>query len=253
MNMEKQFPGLYSENLPSLKDATNDQLPALLKNEKDKKDFANKNKTAKDAGVLRQSNGTTAQALQNNDLIMASTMRTGDLKKLNFQSNDVRNMKQVNTYENGPKRITHNRTNPNRTSKIRKSAGLSKRSHNMNPNNLFLRNQTFAQPEYAKDPSNKFMKKPFLENLPSHQKNFYANKKGFISLFEDVTKINLVFSEVIETVLCYRPKLAQTLSNLNLSYNKLYERLLEQNHMSEMDKEKSIKVRITDCEEELQK
>lgn len=33
--------------------------------------------------------------------------------------------------------------------------------------------------------------------------------------------------EVIETVICYRPELAQMLTNLNMSYNKLYEKLLE--------------------------
>lgn len=244
MNMEKRFPALYSENQPSLIDTANDQLPALLKNEKDKRDFANRNKTAKDVGMLRKSLAAGISSSQTkDDQMMANTMRTGEFQKLNFQSSDIQDMKQGNTYEKGPKRIIHNRTSSQRISKVGKTAALNKLN---NPNNLFLRHQAVVHQEYAQDPTNKFMKKPFLENLPSHQKSFYTNKKGFISLFEDVTKINLIFSEIIETVLCYRPKLAQTLSNLNLSYNKLYERLLEQNHKSEMDKEKEVKVRVTD-------
>ena len=136
--------------------------------------------------------------------------------------------------------------------KTGKSAHMAKRSL-LNPNNLFFRQQPLEEPDFIKDPTNKFMKKPFIENLPLHQKTFYSNKKGFISLFEDVTKINLVFSEIISTVLCYRPKLAQTLSNLNLSYNKLYERLLDQNHKAELDKEKEVKERIDEIVNELQK
>ena len=155
---------------------------------------------------------------------------------------DLRQGKTFDKYATSQHRIIHTRTRSMQKTKIGKTASGYRRK-DLNPNNIFLR-QPPSEPEYVKDPTNKFMKKPFLENLPTHQKNFYANKKGFLNLFEDITKINLVFGEVIETVLCYRPKLAQTLSNLNLSYNKLYERLLDQNHKSEIEKDKELKLKL---------
>lgn len=155
---------------------------------------------------------------------------------------DLRQGKTFDKYATSQHRVMHTRTRSMQKAKIGKTASGYRRK-DLNPNNIFLR-QPPTEPVYAKDPTNKFMKKPFLENLPTHQKNFYANKKGFLSLFEDITKINLVFGEVIETVLWYRPKLAQTLSNLNLSYNKLYERLLDQNHKSEIEKDKELKIKL---------
>lgn len=180
-------------------------------------------------------------------------MRSTGFGKMSFANDEVPDLKQGGTFEKYASqqfKAMHNRTRSMQKGKIGKSANGYRR-RDLNPNNIFLRQQPIEQ-DFAKDPTNKFMKKPFLENLPTHQKNFYANKKGFINLFEDVTKINLVFSEIIETVLCYRPKLAQTLSNLNLSYNKLYERLLDQNHKAEMEKEKELKTRLDQCLAELQ-
>jgi len=135
---------------------------------------------------------------------LSNTMRHNEFQKMKISqeaNGSITDLKQGKTYDkyNSSQRQGINYRTKSTHQKSGKTAVGYKRRH-LNPNNLFLRNQPPVE-EYAQDPMNKFMKKPFLENLPMNQKKFYMNKKGFLNLFEDITKINLVFSEVIETVL----------------------------------------------------
>ncbi|CAI2376513.1 unnamed protein product [Moneuplotes crassus] len=252
--MEDQFPGLYADIDYKMQKEADQPLPKLLMNEKEKTKLESYGVSPKVSDGARNSIRTKI-APPNEVFGMNKTAKHGEFIKISTNTEDFQNLKQSNTYQNSMnhmRRVRHNRGGSMSKSKLGRTANVAKRSL-LNPNNLFLRQQPIEEPEFVKDPINKFMKKPFLENLPLNQKNFYSNKKGFINLFEDVTKINLVFNEIISTVLCFRPKLAQTLSNLNLSYNKLYERLLDQNHKSELEKDKEVRNRLEVSEQEVQK
>ena len=62
-----------------------------------------------------------------------------------------------------------------------------------------------------------------------------------------------MFNEIIETVLWYRPKLAHTLTNLNLSYNKIYEKLLDQYYKWEIEKDLEVQFKMKTAFEDLEK
>jgi hypothetical protein len=133
---------------------------------------------------------------------LSGTMKSTDFQnKIKFGQEDpcaISDLKQERTFEkfnSTQRRGIHYRTRSTQNSKLGKTAIPTKR-RDINPSAMFLRNPPPVE-IFAQDPKNKFMKKPFLENLPSHQKSFFINKKGFLSLFEDITKINLVFSEII--------------------------------------------------------
>ena len=66
-----------------------------------------------------------------------------------------------------------------------------------------------------------------------------------------MTKTNLCFSEVVDVVLCYRLELGQALNNLNTSYNKLFEKMLEQCFRHDQEKEKEFDDRMHTTNEAL--
>ena len=103
---------------------------------------------------------------------------------------------------------------------------------------------------YGDDPG-KYHKKAIYETLPVVLKSYFGRRKGFLEVFEEINKTNLCFSEVIEVVMCYRLELGQALNNLNTSYNKLYEKLLEQCYKNDMDKEKELDERMHSTKETL--
>jgi len=191
--MEKKFPSLHAQNIPVLKDTERDALPKLLRNEKDKQEFANR-LTTDTAAFMKTTVGSKVVSPENKLIQsqqLTNTMKSTDFRRVqdgDDESNEIPNIKQGMTFDKqSVQRAIHNRTRSMTKGKIGKG-GLGNR-RDLNPNNLFLRQQPNAT-TYTKDPINQFMKKPFLDNLPTQQKNFYANKKGFISFFEDVTKIN---------------------------------------------------------------
>ena len=258
-NMEKKFPNIHTQQFLAGQELDREYLPKLLRNEKDKLDFANRHTDTGDTAMNRRTAATKLSSPDGRFLESqpgSQNMLTTNFQQFNIEGEDgevIQNLKQGNNFDNNETkgRNIHSRTQSLVKPKMGKTA-IGHRRRDINPNNLFLRRPANVT-TYSKDPSNQYMKKPFLENLQIHHKNFYTSKKEFISLFEDITKINLVFSEIIETVLWYRPKLAQTLSNLNLSYNKLYEKLLDQYHKSEIEKDKDLQIKMQTTMDNLEK
>lgn len=201
--LKKNFPNLISDDIPGIKVNDKEALPKLLKNERDRTEFAHRQSYDKNS-YLKSTAATKFgqpddQAMKTNQF--SNTMRSTDFPRVKTGATDadtIFNIKQGNTYENKPI-MAHHRTRSLTKGKVGKTANGQRRK-DLNPNNLFLRQQP-SSTAYSKDPTTKYMKMPFLDNLPMYQKHFYANKKGFVNLFEDITKINLIFSEVIETVL----------------------------------------------------
>ena len=66
------------------------------------------------------------------------------------------------------------------------------------------------------------LRQDFIDELPIDERTFYAHRKDFRILFEDVSRQNTAFTEVIETVSCYRAELANSLRDLQYSYNDVY-------------------------------
>ena len=160
--MEKRFPNLHDNEMPGIKDPNREELPQLLKNEKDRKEFANRQSVEK-TGYLKSTAATRfavddpvnvkesqkfSNTMYSSDFQRVRTGNTGTMidakKSMNFDKNALNKVKM------------HNRSRSMAKTKLGKTAVGQKR-RDLNPNNLFLRNQPSIT-TYAKDPTNKFMK-----------------------------------------------------------------------------------------------
>ena len=160
--MEKRFPNLHDNEMPGLKDPNREELPQLLKNEKDRKEFANRQSVEK-TGYLK-STAATRFAIDDNvkeSQKFSNTMYSSDFPRVrtgDTGADTMINLKKGMTFDNNAlsKAKTHNRAKSMAKAKMGKTAVGQKR-RDLNPNNLFLRNQPSIT-TYAKDPTNKFMK-----------------------------------------------------------------------------------------------
>ena len=180
-NMEKKFPGIHGNHLNSGQISDRDLLPKLLRNEKDKKDFANRNTDTGDTAMNRRTAATKLSSPDNRLLETqpaSNNMLSTNYQQFNAEADEaemIHNLKQGISEDNYIKgRSIHSRTQSLVKPKMGKTAGASRR-RDLNPNNLFLRRAPNVS-TYSKDPSNQYMKKSFFENLQIHHKNFYTSK-----------------------------------------------------------------------------
>jgi len=98
--------------------------------------------------------------------------------------------------------------------------------------------------------------KQFQQMLALNLRQFFCQKKGFSKVFDEVNKVNALASELINQLSSYKYELSQTLQEVTLCFNQVFEHLLEQCYQVSEDTQEQVQAKIKEqalTEKEFQK
>ena len=236
--LEKKFKAIFNSN-PEQSNSQTTHLPKIIQAEKDKREFLN---AALEQDSRRRQNQTIV-ALEGDPDASLQTLPQSLAQRLTSPGSKkgATNLASVlggtgSSHKKG--RASSIQVKGGATSRsgydepifdhVRKNAETIKDMKMSSFDRTRARVETSMRRIHGEDPVGKYHKKSLIEALAPPLRSYFSRRRGFPELLEDVTKTNLCFSEVVEVVLCYRLELGQALNNLNTSYNKLFEKMLEQ-------------------------
>ena len=144
-DMMKKFPGIHTKHFQTL-GAGNDYLPQLLKNERDKREFSNRQNNSNITTDARKTAGVKISTPDNqmiNSQIVPNTMRSAANQNFNNDSEVglIQDQKLASFYnENDNQRRIHTRTKSYSKHIVRRGQERITKS-DFYQNNLFLRRQ----------------------------------------------------------------------------------------------------------------
>lgn len=75
-------------------------------------------------------------------------------------------------------------------------------------------------------------------------RQYFCQKKGFPKVFEEINSVNVLSNELTRTLSCYKYELSQILQDITVSFNQIFENLLEQCYLSDKDTQTVVENKI---------
>eukprot|EP00347_Sterkiella_histriomuscorum_P022955 403336507 len=88
--------------------------------------------------------------------------------------------------------------------------------------------------------------KKFQENININYRQYFSQKKGFSKVFDEINNVNVLSVDLIKALSCYKYELSQIQQDITVSYNSIFENLLEQCFMSDKDTLLQVESKIKD-------
>lgn len=140
--------------------------------------------------------------------------------KLNEKKNPKRKIFTSEDFSKFVKMFTDNEANI-----IEKNKYLSNRIKESNP-----RHQLRNEPNMAK----------VMSSLNLKLRNFYSDKKNFITIFNNIDLNNMNFLKIIELVSCYKIEMGQRLTEIYSTFQNLIRQLLIECYMVDLESKRKI-------------